>query len=246
VNDLQKRFLSNGTTPVTAVFCHGYDPNEKNWEEVVWGTPERPGRLVRAVVELVSGADLLVLSTSGVCLKGTSSREGEILKQFLFSNIAEIDNFRDHYGFPSNLTTESIREIVKERTILIETNATNTYGELVAVGDFLSSIRRGVRSVILVSSPDHLRIPTASAIWRISHPELARRIFFAPCESLYSGEDASTAVILEPPAVAKIPQIRNVFGSLNDPGAMETLGRVLDNLKDPATMERIRKALPSN
>jgi len=243
MDDHLKRILDNTMGNLLAIFSHGYNPNETNWENTVWGTPVAPGRLIRAVVELIRrDADMLILSTSGVCLEGTDRREGEILRDFLFDHIGEIKRFNYLFPILDDFDEEEIAEIVKYRLVLIQTDALNTQGELKAVGDFLESLGR-VEEIILISSPDHLRIPVATAIWEEDHPKLAANVTFCPCVSSYSGEPASSAVILEPPAVAKIPQIKKVFGAINDPKAMETLGEVLDNLKDPVTMGRIREAL---
>ena len=143
----------------TAVLIHGYNINEKNWEQVVWGSaPNDPGRIPIAIATVMEeDADFLFLFNSsrrkkvdGVWVSG----EEQMIK-LLLSRLEQLPRFA-LYGL-RNFSLKQIREKIKKTLRLEEApqKLKNTWDEL-------EQVRRicerwpSIKELYLISSSDHV------------------------------------------------------------------------------------------
>ena len=119
----------------TAVFLHGYNVNEKNWERVVWGVlPDKPGRIPVAIaVALEEGAEHLILfgSSIGKEKDGKWLSSGRWMTDLLCERFGELKQFTILQPL-RELSLEQIRERIEGIFQLIEEpeRPANTLGEL--------------------------------------------------------------------------------------------------------------------
>lgn len=217
----------------SGVLILGYNCNEPNWEETVWGSPPgRPGRLVRGAAELLArGAKLAIISGGAQCKDGRN--EAQWMKGLLYERLAELKRFTV-YPVLSGVGTQELRERL-DWSLVLEEKAKNTVENIANTGRLFSDAR--VSEVVIVTSPDHISrgMRDALAAWGKDYPDLAASLYGAPSVTLYSArtpEDAETArmsnvVVAEPPAMKKL-DLGRLLKLLGNEAAVEELNAVLE------------------
>lgn len=201
----------------------GYSPKEKNFEEVVWGIPpDKPGRMVRGLKDLLEDPEAKTMIITGGTEKD-GRKEAEWMRDLLYQKLEELKQFSDPVF--QKFSTQEIREIL-DRNLILETNATNTRENLENVAKILKE--KDVKSVVLVTSPDHISraMRDAIIIWQETYPEFTRSLFGSPSTTLYSEGDMGDVVIAEPPVKKKF-NLARIFGILKNEGALRELDELL-------------------
>jgi len=222
----------------TAVLLLGYNVEEKNWTETVWGTPpDRPGRIPMAVaVMLEEDADHLIIfgSSLGKEKNGKWLSSGRWMRDWLFARVDTLKQFTILEAFKQLSCNYTMSRI--ERTFeLIEgpEKPSNTFEEIQAMSRIVQE--RRIRKLICVSSADHI-----SRIIRDVHRVFKGRPIVAHLEvrgslSLYTENDGKTpserasvdhVVVIEPRAAIG-PYAERMFRVNNNPEALAEIDTVL-------------------
>jgi hypothetical protein len=144
-----------------AVVILCYNANEPNWEYVVWGDPNNPGRLptgLKVAVEL--NVEVIIIVSSAYGRNGKSS--GELMVELWYQNIGEIHKFTIYNYILGPMSTEEIKAILDEKVMLVKEPVTNTREELRVVVRVLKEL--GITEMIIVTSLDHIMRAMRDAI----------------------------------------------------------------------------------
>jgi hypothetical protein len=209
-----------------------YNANEPNWEYVVWGTPDKPGRLVRGVTLILEeDIDVAVIMSSAFGKDGKSS--GQLMKELLYARIEKLREF-SIYPILSEVSAEEIYTILERTLRVVNEPVRNTSEELIAAGRYFT--KAGIEKVFLVTSPDHISRTIRDAIvaWQKECPQLAANVYGAPSVSLYSlrtEKDINIAkvenVIIAEPPVMQFFDLRRMFVILKRPEALAEIDAIL-------------------
>lgn len=208
-----------------------YNVTEPNWEDTVWGTLDRPGRLVRAAaVMMEEDADIAVI-TGGIGQK-EGRLEAQWMKERLYHGLEELKEFTV-YPVLQQFSPAEIREKLDE-VLELEEMAKNTAENMANTGAIFNEA--GADKVIIVTSPDHISRAIRDAIqfWSKDYPRLVRNLYGTPSATFYSArteEDKAIAkienvVIAEPPVMDKF-NLARIFGVLGNPKALSEIDAVL-------------------
>ncbi|RJR13361.1 hypothetical protein C4585_02270 [Candidatus Parcubacteria bacterium] len=137
-----------------AIFVHGLNLYDKDWERCVWGVPPKAlGRVPKALHLLLteySDAEAIVFG-SGATKRGEVFESEETLR-YLFENfnrLREFDEFRDLSVADLERLYHNLVEIEE-----VQTTSVNTYTELEHAIPQL--FKRGIRRLVLVSEKTHV------------------------------------------------------------------------------------------
>ena len=132
----------------TGILANGYDVDQLNWLDVVWGKPPHLlGRLPRTAQLILRIKPEVIIFGSG-----SSKKDGKIEAAWMKDTL--VDRF---YGlkkfsvFQEIHLTEETREQIKGA--ILETESKNTGEEVKFAMEIF--IQQDVQEVIIVSSPDH-------------------------------------------------------------------------------------------
>jgi hypothetical protein len=183
-----------------AVIVMGYNIEESNFENVVWGKPPLfPGRLVKgAAVFLEEKADIFFITGCGEREK----KEGvEIMRDMLFDRVDRLESFTKFAVFQNHSYLSILKML--ESAILLERRKP---GERIqTTSKTMQNLRlpllsTGVEKIIIVSSPDHVSrcIRDAQIFW--GETKLIDHLSVTSSATMYSKGDAKmeNVVVIEP------------------------------------------------
>ena len=224
----------------SAVVVLGYNVNESNFDEVVWGRPpDCPGRLVKgAAIFLEEDADIFFITGCG----GRDNKEGvEIMRDLLYSRAQFLEEFT---AFPIfQIYHHSIILDKLEQAMKLERRNSGEWFQTTSrtmgnIGPHLISSQ--IKKVILVSSPDHISRCMRDALVYWKGTSLTLNLSASPSVTLYSArseEDREIAkmenvLVLDPPFYPNVGKmIRELIAHRGD---KELLGKVSAVLNEGA------------
>jgi hypothetical protein len=220
----------------SSVIVMGYNVNEPNYEEVVWGEPpHRPGRLVKgAAIFLEEDAEIFFLTGCG----GRDGREGvEITRDLLYERIKYLEEFTVcpifrmyHHSIILDRLEQAIRLEHRHPDKLIQTTL------LTMRSIKLELVISETQKVTLVSSPDHISRCLRDALVCWEGTSLALNLSAVPSATLYSlrsEKDADIAkmenvLVLEPPLFSSSGKlIRKLLERRDDKELLKKIDAVL-------------------
>jgi hypothetical protein len=134
------------------LIINGYDLQAEDWEKVIWGEKNRPGRCPMGLyTALQESVDRIVWNTGKTQKNGLS--EAEYILQYAQDNLCRLADW-----FPAYFqSTDSVRlrDVLKEKSI-IEKRSTNTLESIKILKDILEKEGITATSIIQVSSANHI------------------------------------------------------------------------------------------
>lgn len=228
----------------TVILLHGYNANEQNWEQVVWGVPpDQPGRIPTAVsVALQENADLLLLwgSSLGKEINGEWFSSGRLMTDLLFARFDTLP----HFNILSHLISTSFEDFEQFRVKftqiyeLIENpyRAPNTKGELEATRNLIKERKLEVRKLICISSPDHVSRIIRDALIVFEGSSFVNNISVQASSTLYTKDDGKTPperanldnVVIAEPRAPVVPIFQRILKTANNPDALTEIEEILN------------------
>jgi hypothetical protein len=219
----------------TVVLLHGYNVNELNWEDVVWGRyPDQPGRIPTAIaVALEEKTNNLILfgssvgrdvgagfESSGKCMVELLEKRFEELKNFTVLSV--LRNF-------SRSRAETLIELIEEGPVKVK-NTLDEMKEIKAICEY-----RGYNKLVAVSSPDHISRIMRDGLSCFAGSPLALHFSVRASNTLYTMGDGITPierarvsnVVIAEPRSAVGPYFQRMFGINNNPEALLEIDSVL-------------------
>ena len=210
----------------TGILVLGYNPKEPNWEQVIWGTPDKPGRLVKAIAVIIEQDPSIIVISGG-------ESEAKRMKERLYQGLKQLNNFSGIYPVLQNVSSREIQRKL-DKILKLEETASDTIENMTGSGAIFA--QANVESVTIVTSPDHCprAFRDARIHWGKSYPELAKNVSVTGSESLYSmrtlGDQKiakmENVVIAEPPVMETF-NLARIFGILGSPDALSEVYSVL-------------------
>jgi hypothetical protein len=208
-----------------------YSVEEPNWERTVWGTPNEPGRLVKAAAVMMEEDPDVAVITGGVGQKEGRS-EAQWMKEQLYQGLEELKEFTV-YPVLQQFSPVEIKEKL-DKVLELEEMAKNTAENMANTGAIFDEAN--VDKVIIVTSPDHISRAIRDAIqfWGKDYPKLVNNVYGTPSATFYSErteKDKAIAkienvIIAEPPVMNKF-NLARMFGVLGNPKALAEIDAVL-------------------
>jgi 5S rRNA maturation endonuclease (ribonuclease M5) len=133
------------------VLLHGYNPNEPNWERVVWGeAPNLPGRIPTAVAAALENRK----NRTEIILFHATDDSGPMMRDLLVERFEDLKKFTCFEVF-RQLSIEEMREHLQINVVDLQNfglpRPKNTWEEMLA----LKQVMHSPWSVVAVSSMDH-------------------------------------------------------------------------------------------
>jgi hypothetical protein len=224
------------------VHPHNYNPNEENFEYVVWGTYECPGRLVTAVAafleeSLQSETDNVYLTIFASTLSGPDGRsEGETIEDYLYCHLHELKAYAAIYPVFDCFSIDQIEELLFDRFCVIMDQdipqPKNTVEDMQALSAYIKKYFDGkCQKLVLISSADHVPRVLRDALAAFKdQPEIAGNISMRPCLSCYG--PPGEVVIFETPVSSKL--------------SPEDWSKIVGMARDPDRRAKLQLFLSSN
>jgi hypothetical protein len=213
----------------------GFNPNEINWTDVVWGHhPNWPGRIPAAInAALEEKAESLILFGSSIGKKDGAvfKSGGKLMLELLEERFDELKKFT---VFPalkkfSFYQFEYLFELIEEGPVHVK----NTLDEMKAIKSICEC--RGYNKLVAVSSPDHVSRIMRDGLSVLSGSPLALNFSVKPSATLYTKGDGKTPperasvknVVITEPRSAVGPYFQRMFGINDNPEALLEIDLIL-------------------
>ena len=171
----------------------------KAFDEIVFGTKERRGRVLTGVEEAVRKQASFVLWGGG----SSQTSDGTIEADYIFTEAVgtKLFDLAAHVRRESKELSKYLKEVSFRDTLSM-----NTVGEIqTAVNECQ---RRGIRELTLVSSPTHIaRCFQESCILKEQHPDLPITFYARASQTCFIDSTAADVTIFEPPHREDRPKI---------------------------------------
>lgn len=161
------------------VLGHSQNPKREfiSFEKVMWGNPpNKPGRLVMAVFEMMNNPESMIVLTGGTEFR--KKNEAQEMQKCLLKNLSGLNKFKKFFKV-KNFDTEKIKAKLK-KSLILEKQAQTTFQNFQNSWDLLKKQGIKAEELVVVTSYDHLMKAAISAFeWR-NTKNLNIRMSFVP------------------------------------------------------------------
>ncbi len=198
----------------TGVIIHGCNLQAENWRHVAWGDPpHQTGRIPQGVLAARQfEAEVIVLGTGASrkafqfgpeTIDDRPLLECEYSMKYLqqyFDDLAQFDVIQQQLGAAGSESFEAAKQIILDQ-IVLDREAKNTEEEIENACELF--LERGIRQVVLVSSPSHIVrcLRDAAGLFATDKrfAEYRSRLLAVTSVTCYEGSTPDDVVVIEPP-----------------------------------------------
>lgn len=183
----------------TAILIHGCHLFAKEWENIVWGNPEKGilGRIPKGI-ELAYREDANLIFWGTGASEKDGAKEAEYTFRYAVSHGSELSYFQ-------GLKSKEIEKILRPWSF-IDTETQNTPQEVDRAVEVCKEKR--IERLILVSSPTHIaRCHQRAMVLKADGKTSGMEIYPMESDTCYADSKPSDVFILEPPHRGDRPEV---------------------------------------
>lgn len=189
--------LSSPFNPV-GILIHGCNLKAEEWEQIVFGDGNRLGRVSIGIDEAVNRKAALIFWGTGLTMDGCPTESEFTYAQAIGPKLSALAE-------RIKRNPEDLLKYLKQVSF-IDRVTKNTTEEIKAA--FTECQARGIKELILVSSPTHIaRCLQEACKVKEQNPEITIKFYARPSETCFAQSTAADVVIVEPPHRGDRPKV---------------------------------------